>query len=92
MGSQCLKPGSGTPGPGLSVAGAVLLGKSEQSWLGPGWVLAGSGLGTVVSAGAWSLVAGAPSRAGARYEARVGWCSGSQEESPGLGQALGATL
>ena len=29
---------------------------------------------------------------GARYEARVGRCSGSQEESPGLGQALGATL
>ena len=63
-----------------------------ESREGPGWVLADSGLGTSVSAGAWSLVTGAPSRAGALCEARIGRCSDSQEESPELGQALGSTL
>lgn len=59
---------------------------------GPGWVLADSGLGSSVSSGAWSLVTGAPSRAGALSEARMGRCSDSQEKSPELGQALGSTL
>ena len=62
------EPALDTPCPALFLAQS---GRRLESSKGPGWTLADSGLGTVVSAGAWPLVTGAPSMGEVLSEARM---------------------